>query len=701
MGQIVVARIPSVISVAVGLMALAAGMYLLAACASDSTQTQEGGGNAATAATSTPFAVPVNTTSPTVVPTRTGSTPAVTSTATASATVASSTTPSTTTSGSLPTPTESPLPTVLPSEPAVVPEPPQRDLYELARSLRYKSRDPIPFLHFRIPTDLQVGQMETFRVLSNADPVEFREISARLEHVSDSAYWYVQQGARFDADALREAAVTFEERILPVMQASYGPLWSAEDPSGLRLTILHANSRGLAGYYSAADEYPVQVHENSNQRKMIYLNPSNLRIGSDNYLATLAHELQHAINRNLNGGQTTWLNEGLSKVAEKRLGWRPRSGIAYAHSVPSSLVHWPLSILESSPYYGSAFLFVQFLSEQVGSPGSLEPLVRADHRGIHAVNAYLETLGTGETFESIFGRWTVAGYLSESGYGGAYGYADWWPSIEATDVVKSDGSRAFSQPQFSARYLLLDMDAESAEVSFSADVNVRLLPEYPPTGGHCWWGNYGDAISTTLTREFDLSGLQRATLKFTTWYTIEEDWDYAYVQVSTDGGSTWDILQGSLSSTDNPSLNAYGPGYTGESGGWVSDSVDLTAYVGGRVLVRFHYVTDDAINGPGICLDSVAIPELGFQDDVSTNQGWTTEGFYRTDNLMPQDFVVHLVEIRGDGVTVTPMSLDDNNWGSLTVQDVDGADEVVLVVGSLAENSRQPAHYTVTVESGS
>ena len=75
-----------------------------------------------------------------------------------------------------------------------------------------------------------------------------------------------------------------------------------------------------------------------------------------------------------------------------------------------------------------------------------------------------------------------------------------------------------------------------------------------------------------MTREFDLSSLQQATLTFTAWYSIEENWDYAYVQVSTDGGSTWDILQGSLASTDNPSLNAYGPGYTGESEGWVSDS---------------------------------------------------------------------------------------------------------------------------------
>ena len=545
---------------------------------------------------------------------------------------------------------------------------------------------------------MQVGQRDTFKVLASVEPVEFHEIDAKLEHVSDNAYWYIQEGVRFNRDSLQESAAAFEEQILPSLLSSFGPLWSPEEDTGQRLTIMHASTPGLGGYYSSADEYPPLVHENSNQRKTIYMNPVAFRIGTPNYLATLAHELQHAINWNLNGGQSTWLNEGLSQVAEHRLGWRPRAVEAFVHSAPTSLVYWPLSFRDTRPYYGSGFMFTQFLSEQLGSPGSLEPLLRADNRGIAAVDAYLDTLGFEESFESLFGRWTVAAYLSEKREGGPYGYASWWPSIDPTDVLSGKGAYGFSQPQFSARYLLLDPDVEDAEVSFAAGTEVRLLPQDPPTGGHCWWSNYGDTISTTLTREFDLSALQRATLSYSAWYSIEEDWDYAYVQVSTDGGSTWDILQGALSSTDNPSLNAYGPGYTGDSTGWVSDSVDLTAYAGRSVLVRFHYVTDDAITGAGICIDSVGIPELGFYDDASISQGWTSEGFYRTNNWMPQDFVLHLVEIRDDDVRVTPVALDGNNQASLSVTNLGGADEVVLVVGSLAEDSLHRASYTVTMD---
>ena len=576
--------------------------------------------------------------------------------------------------------------------------PPRRDLYELARSLRHKLHEPITHLRHQTPTDLQTGQTDTFKVLANVEPVEFHEIDAKLEHISPNAYWYVQEGMRFDGESLAEAATVFEERILPGLQLSFGPLGGPDDLAGQRLTILHATTRGLAGYFSSADQYPVQVHENSNQRKMIYLNPASLRIGTETYLSVLAHELQHAVNWNLNGGQSTWINEGLSQVAENRLGWRPNSVEPFVHSAPTSLVYWPLTITQSRPYYGSSFMFTQFMTEQVGSPANLETLLRADYRGIPAVNEFLKSLGTGETFETIFERWTVAGYLSEKRQTGPYGYSNWWPSIDPTDTLIGDGTFQFSQPQYSARYLLLDSEAESADLHFAAWDTVAVAPHDPPTGGHCWWGNHGDTISTTLTREFDLSSLQQATLSYTAWYSIEEDWDYAYVQVSTDGGSTWDVLQGSLSSTDNPSLNSYGPGYTGESRGWVSDSVDLTPYAGNTLLVRFHYVTDDALTGPGICIDAMSIPELGFYDDASANQGWVSEGFYRTDNRMPQDFAVHLVEIREDDVTVTPVALDENNRGSLSIQNLDDVDEAVLVVGSLAENSQHPASYTVTVE---
>ena len=97
------------------------------------------------------------------------------------------------------------------------------------------------------------------------------------------------------------------------------------------------------------------------------------------------------------------------------------------------------------------------------------------------------------------------------------------------------------------------------------------------------------------------------------WYEIEEGWDYAYVEASDDDGRTWHILEGQHTTTENPSGNAYGPGYTGSSDEWLRESIDLTPFAGGPVLLRFEYVTDDAVYLDGLLIDDLSIPELDLE----------------------------------------------------------------------------------------
>ena len=135
-------------------------------------------------------------------------------------------------------------------------------------------------------------------------------------------------------------------------------------------------------------------------------------------------------------------------------------------------------------------------------------------------------------------------------------------------------------------------------------------------------------MDTRLTREFDLSGLTSATLRYRAWFETERGWDYAYVAASTDGGKTWRALPATHTSDYDPVGAAYGPGYTGDSGGkWVQESVDLTAFAGRKVLLRFEYVTDDAAHARGFAVDDISIPELGFSDGADSDGGWQAEGF--------------------------------------------------------------------------
>ena len=580
-----------------------------------------------------------------------------------------------------------------------IPIPLKRDLYELARALSLKTIDPIPRITYDTTLALQEGHRDTFNIL-NADAVKSEKVDAILKFVSDHAYWYVQDGLDISREELEEAALAFERDIYPVVTEAFGPLWPPQAAEGQRITILHARLRGAAGYYSSADEYPTVVHQHSNQRKMIYINSSFLRTGSSSYLSTLGHELQHAIHWNLNRGQSTWLNEGLSQVAEQRLGYPVTTVNSFAASPLTSLVYWPVDGSSSIANYGAAFLFTHFLDGHYVPEGDLRPLVETGEvTGIDSVNAYLAFLNAGEGFNAIFGRWIVANYLGQMD-SGPFSYPGLKVGLRHTDALGSEGTFTLSQPQYSARYVLLDLEESQAEVGFAGGTHTPLFPVDPLQGGHCWWSNRGDSISTTLTREFDLSVADQATLRFSLWYDIEEGWDYGYVQVSTDGGSTWDILEGGLSTAKNPVGNSFGPGYSGFSDDWVEDQVDLTPYTGRKVLVRFHYVTDDAINGTGLCLDTISVPEVGFFDDASQDRGWVAEGFFQTNNRVPQGYSVWVIETRDGERAVRPLELDDSNEAQALVTDLDLLDEVVLVVGSLARGSSLPAQYQLTLEAG-
>ncbi len=204
---------------------------------------------------------------------------------------------------------------------------------------------------------------------------------------------------------------------------------------------------------------------------------------------------------------------------------------------------------------------------------------------------------------------------------------------------------------------------------------------------------------------FDLGNVRSATLTFSTWYDVEDGWDYVYITVSPDGGKTWQILRGRASTDKNPVGNAFGPGWSGVSGGgdtpvWIQERVDLSAFAGKQILVRFEYVTDDALNRPGFMLDDIAIPELGYSDGAENGLGgWEGAGWLLTDNRLTQRWLVQLVEISRDRVTLQRMELGADGRGTLTMQnDLSGLTEAVLIVSALAPVTTETASYSYTVK---
>ena len=205
-------------------------------------------------------------------------------------------------------------------------------------------------------------------------------------------------------------------------------------------------------------------------------------------------------------------------------------------------------------------------------------------------------------------------------------------------------------------------------------------------------------------RQFDLTRANKATLQFWTWYDIETNFDYAYVEASTDSGKTWDILPGKSTTTANPNGASYGPAFTGRSGvvddksqtpaRWIQEQMDLSPYAGKTILVRFEYITDDAYNAPSWAIDDIAIPEIGYADDVESGEsGWQAAGFIRTDNILPQKYIVQVIE-SGSATRVVRVPLDAQNRGSYTITGFGkNISRATLVVTAHAPTTTEPAQF--------
>lgn len=145
----------------------------------------------------------------------------------------------------------------------------------------------------------------------------------------------------------------------------------------------------------------------------------------------------------------------------------------------------------------------------------------------------------------------------------------------------------------------------------------------PYAGDMFFYSGMGNNLNNFMYKAFTLGPAAELNAKVN--YDIEVDWDYAYVIVSTDGGATWIPVQTNLSTNDDPNDQNFGFGITGDSGGWVNLTADLSAYEG-DVMVGLHYWTDVAVANPGFMIDEISItgyPTYGAESD----EGWTFNGF--------------------------------------------------------------------------
>jgi immune inhibitor A len=178
----------------------------------------------------------------------------------------------------------------------------------------------------------------------------------------------------------------------------------------------------------------------------------------------------------------------------------------------------------------------------------------------------------------------------------------------------------------------------------------------PFAGSWVYYSGSGANLDNKMTRSIAL-GAGPINLSFQARYQIETCWDYAYVEVSTNGGATFNSIPTSASTNLNEFGQNFGNGITGVSGqphvcdslagtpAWTNVTANLSAYANSTIQLRFRYWTDGFVNGQGIAIDDIAITGQP-TDGAETDPGWTYNGFTRTQALTQSFFNAYVLENR-------------------------------------------------------
>jgi hypothetical protein len=235
-------------------------------------------------------------------------------------------------------------------------------------------------------------------------------------------------------------------------------------------------------------------------------------------------------------------------------------------------------------------------------------------------------------------------------------------------------------------------------LTFTGSTAVQMLPVDPYSGSYAFATNLGNESDMTLTREFDFTNVSGPiTLSFRTWYDLEVDYDYLYLEVSEDG-EHWQIITTPSGTGENPSGNSYGWGYNGATNDWMQEDVDLSQYAGKKVQVRFEYVTDAAVLNEGFMLDDVSVEAASYQSDFETDDGdWKAEGFSRVENIIPQTFRLSLIVKGSNGTTVQAVEVSPDQLAEIPLSLNDG-EEAVLIVTGTTRYTRKSATYQIEIK---
>jgi subtilisin family serine protease len=151
-------------------------------------------------------------------------------------------------------------------------------------------------------------------------------------------------------------------------------------------------------------------------------------------------------------------------------------------------------------------------------------------------------------------------------------------TTEAGTIIFADGFEA-------------NLDNWNPQSPWGRTTSIKRTGTYSVTDSPS--GNYSNNANTSLTSDpINLTGFSVAQLSFWHRYTLENTFDFGYVEASKDGDTTWTTLAS----------------YTGTNTTFHQITFDLANYVGSsNVLIRFRLQSDSIFRFDGWHIDDVLI----------------------------------------------------------------------------------------------
>lgn len=581
---------------------------------------------------------------------------------------------------------------------------PENDPYELACRLQAVCN---------VPQTVQaktynLGDTETFWI-TNSDTAEQQQITATLMYSTPHSYFWVEEGTEVDEGDMRRLMDTFENEIYPTDREFFGSESNPGVDGDPHIYVIYATSIGhnIAGYFNSSDSYNPAVKEYSNGHETYVLGTSQDL--SDEYTyGVLAHEFVHMIQFASDRNDVSWIGEGFAEVGSFLNGYyTPGADWLYVDQPDMQLNTWVDNASpDFSAHYGQSFLYLAYFLDRFGEEAT-KALTSNPENDLQSVDDTLADLNitdpqTGEivTADDVFMDWATTLYLADGSVGdGRYVYNNYpdAPQVTAVEEISScPQSLSRDVNQYGIDYFSIECAGEHT-LTFTGSTVSGLLPTTPYSGSYVFWSNRGDESDMTLTREFDFTNVSEPiTLAFEMWHDLEEDYDYVFLEASTDG-QTWQIITTPSGTDEDPSGNSYGWGWNGQTNGWVTEEVDLSQFAGQTVQIRFEYITDAAINGEGFLLDDIRVEAIGYSSDFEADDGgWQAEGFVRVDNALPQTYRLNLI-IEGDTTTVTPITLSADQTAEIPLS-LQNGEHAILIVAGTTRFTRQPNSYQIEIE---